>query len=176
MLAVGQRLWCSVPCRDLPIPEPETIECKDGQSPKTAIIFILLLLLSTLLHCAGLGHLPRGWEGRGSSKRGAGSCGWSRQPPQLREALKPLIALNQYFKLITFQHFVSENVYRLRKCTNETLSLSQNIFPVIFQGGLIIKNLYQLQSNQDVCVENKILKTFPFQFCWRSRLKTLRNE
>lgn len=36
-------------------------------------------------------------------------------------------------------------------------SLSQNIFSKIFQGGLIIKSPYQLQTNQDVCVEKKIL-------------------
>lgn len=63
----------AVPCSALPFPEPKTMENKDGQSPKTEIICILLLLLTTLLCCAGLGHFPEGWEGTGSSKRGAES-------------------------------------------------------------------------------------------------------
>lgn len=63
----------AVPCSALPFSEPKMMENKDGQSPKTEIICILLLLLTALLCCAGLRHFPEGWEETGSSRRGARS-------------------------------------------------------------------------------------------------------
>lgn len=46
----------------------------------------------------------------------------------------------------------------------------------MFQGGIIIKNPYQLQTNQNVCVENKIMapwKKFPSNSVGRQDWKHL---
>lgn len=40
------------------------------------------------------------------------------------------------------------------------LSPFQNIFSKIFQGEIVIKTPYQLQTNQDVCVENKFMASW----------------
>lgn len=61
-----------------------------------------------------------------------------------------------HISTLNWLHF-SILVFQLRKCTNEILSTFQNIFSKIFQGGIVIKNPYQLQTNQDFCVEHKIV-------------------
>lgn len=147
----------AVPCSALPFLEPKTGENNHGQSSKTEMICILLLLLTTLLHCPGLGHFPEGWEGTGSSKRGAESLRLVPATSSRKRGIRASHSSKSTSETDYIEHFGSENVYHLRKCTNGRFSLSQNLLSKIFQGELIFKSPYQLQTIQGVCVENKIL-------------------